>query len=140
MDDLAVKPELVRTRSILSTKDAASVGRNRISLKPHESYEGCHRWDPDALWTAEEEAKVVRKADFYLLSWICFMFFGLQLDRGNIANALTDNMLDDLGMTTDDYNNVSNKRISGEAFQANKSRVRLCKLSASSLPSSRFSS
>jgi hypothetical protein len=33
------------------------------------------------------------------------MFFGLQLDRGNISNALTDNMLPDLGMTQDDYNN-----------------------------------
>lgn len=33
------------------------------------------------------------------------MFFGLQLDRGNISNALTDKLLDDLGMTCNDYNN-----------------------------------
>jgi hypothetical protein len=43
------------------------------ALPPHESYEGVHRWDPRATWTAKEEAAVVRKTDLYLLSWVCLM-------------------------------------------------------------------
>lgn len=53
----------------------AQVGRERLSdrLPPHETYEGRHRWDPDLTWTADEERKVVRKTDFYLLSCLCVM-------------------------------------------------------------------
>ena len=83
------------------------VGREHLfhALPPHESYEGRHRWDPDLFWTETEEKKLVRKTDLYLLSWLCVMFFGLQLDRGNLQNALTDNLLADLNLTSNDYNN-----------------------------------
>lgn len=51
------------------------VGRENLSkaLPPHESYEGRHRWDPDAIWSGEEEARLVRKTDLYLLSILCVM-------------------------------------------------------------------
>jgi hypothetical protein len=51
------------------------VGRENLSnaLPPHESYEGRHRWDPDAIWSDKEEARLVWKTDLYLLSILCVM-------------------------------------------------------------------
>jgi len=85
----------------------AAVGRTNLSsaIPPDDQYESRHRWDPTAEWTPQEEKALVRKTDLLLMTWLCVMFFGLQLDRGNLANALADDFLDDLGLTTDDYNN-----------------------------------
>ncbi|KAI5302239.1 calcium channel protein, partial [Ascosphaera pollenicola] len=55
--------------------------------KPAPGYEGLHRWDPDFEWSQEEEDKIVRK-----------------LDRGNLVQALSDDMLEELHIGTDDYN------------------------------------
>lgn len=75
-----------------SESSATPVGRDHLAgvLPPHESYEGIHRWDPGAIWTPAEEARVVWITDLKLLSWVCLMFLCLQLDRGNLSNALTD--------------------------------------------------
>ncbi|KAJ0168106.1 putative transporter [Colletotrichum tanaceti] len=91
----------------LDSDNAGGVGRENLSdlVQPYESYEGKHRWDPAATWTAAEERKVVRITDLKLLSMLCVMFFGLQLDRGNLSNALADDFLSDMKLTSDDYNN-----------------------------------
>jgi hypothetical protein len=59
----------------VSQVSVAEVGREHLSdaLPPHESYEGHDRYDPGATWTEQEERRLVRKTDFYLLSWICVM-------------------------------------------------------------------
>ncbi|PGH16708.1 hypothetical protein AJ79_01581 [Helicocarpus griseus UAMH5409] len=72
--------------------------------KPIDEYEGIHRWDPHFEWEEKEEKRLVRKLDVRICAFCCFMFFALQLDRGNISQALSDNMLDDLGLDTNDYN------------------------------------
>lgn len=104
--DIEEAPQRVSI-DVNSLKAPTKVGRGELAdiIPPHESYEGAHRFDPLASWTPEEERRVVRKTDLRLLSWICIMFFGLQLDRGNISNALADNLLKDLKLTSDDYNN-----------------------------------
>lgn len=52
-----------------SLTDYIPVGREALSDKvpPSDSYEGKHRWDPEATWTKGEERKLVRKIDFWLL-------------------------------------------------------------------------
>jgi hypothetical protein len=75
---------------------------------PRPDYENVHRFDPSERWTHREEQSVRRKADWKILIWILVMFFGLNLDRGNLSNATADNLLDDLGITTNDYNNAQN--------------------------------
>ncbi|GAM33985.1 transporter [Talaromyces pinophilus] len=80
----------------------------RQYYQPHPQYENLHRFDIDERWTYREEAAVRRKTDLTILVWILVMFFGLNLDRGNLGNAAADNLLKDLKITTNDYNNAQN--------------------------------
>lgn len=71
---------------------------------PSENYENRHRFDPEARWTWAEELKVVNKIDWNISLWAWFAFFVWSLDYSNLRQANTDNILDDLGLSTNDFN------------------------------------
>lgn len=72
---------------------------------PRADYENLHRFDKEARWSWREEFAVVKKIDYKIMIWTLIMFFGLEIDRSNLQQALSDNFLGDLGMNTNDYNN-----------------------------------
>ncbi|KAK3721708.1 hypothetical protein LTR37_002873 [Vermiconidia calcicola] len=90
---------------LLHTKygEAISNSALRQIYRPVDSYEGLHRYDSDFKWSKDEERRVVRKIDWRICSWVCLMFLALQVDRGNIMQARSDDMLESLGLTADEY-------------------------------------
>ncbi|VUC26854.1 unnamed protein product [Clonostachys rosea] len=58
----------------------------------------------DLFWTEEEEAALLRRVDILLMPILILGFFALQLDRGNIGNALTDGFFKDVGITQNQFN------------------------------------
>lgn len=88
----------------------------------HPQWENWSAFDPKFRWTWREERSVRRKVDWKIMVslqsqidqrkldslnncqvWVCIMFAALNIDRNNISNAVSDNMLDDLGLTKADY-------------------------------------
>jgi len=54
-------------------------------------------------FTAEEEKKLVRRIDLFLLPTIWLMYLLSYMDRTNIGNAKIAGMADDLNLTSDQY-------------------------------------
>lgn len=86
---------------IFKDPEVAEYYRN---LYEKSNYECRHRFDPEFEWEPEEEKKIVWRLEFKVCLWACIMFMALQIDRGNLQQALADNMLNDLGLTTNNYN------------------------------------
>ncbi|KAF5986602.1 major facilitator superfamily transporter [Fusarium coicis] len=70
----------------------------------HPQWENWLAFDPNFRWTWREENAVRHKVDWKIMVWMCIMFAALNIDRNNIQNAVSDNMLDDLSITHADYN------------------------------------
>ncbi|KAI4606185.1 uncharacterized protein J4E87_006442 [Alternaria ethzedia] len=57
----------------------------------------------DFTWTKDEEAKLVRKIDLFLLPTIWLMYLLSYMDRTNIGNAKIAGMADDLSLSSEQY-------------------------------------
>ncbi|KAL3292242.1 nicotinamide mononucleotide permease [Colletotrichum asianum] len=55
-------------------------------------------------WTEDEERKAKWKLDLIIIPHLTLGFFCLQLDRGNIANAITETFMEDVGITQFQFN------------------------------------
>lgn len=68
------------------------------------NYECRHHFDPDLTWTLKEEKEILKINDWRVTFWAFIMFTGLNLDRFDTRQAVADDMLQDLNLTTNDYN------------------------------------
>lgn len=110
LDEERLQELLVNNGAGTDSKERRNIFENKkiaehfSELYEDAQYECRHLFQPDFEWDLKEEKKVIRKLDWYVCFWACVMFAGLQIDRGNIGQALSDNLLGDLGMNTNDYN------------------------------------
>lgn len=108
---VAIKSEIIDIESNTSSeqlfdhvfRDPQVAEHFRRIYEEHE-YECRHLLDPDLTWTPEEERKITWKNDWYVIFWAFIMFTALNFDRGNLNQALSDNFLSDLGLTTNQLN------------------------------------
>ncbi|VEU22875.1 DEKNAAC103969 [Brettanomyces naardenensis] len=67
-------------------------------------YECRGRFDPEFHWDPKEEKKLTRKLDVKVTLLACVLFVALQMDRGALGQAVSDNLLTDLNISTNVLN------------------------------------
>ncbi|PBP22182.1 putative allantoate permease protein [Diplocarpon rosae] len=82
----------------------SDIAEHWATVYEDSQYECRAEFDPTFSWTDEEEKRLVRRLDWRVCLRACVMFFGLQVDRGNLVQAVADNLLSDLNLSTNDYN------------------------------------
>ncbi|KAI8944842.1 major facilitator superfamily domain-containing protein [Xylaria longipes] len=90
--------------AIATQPSVYDVEEMKDQYKPRSDWENVHRFDPLARWTWGEEYELIRKVDWRIMLWVAIMFTAMELDRANLSQAVADNFLDDLNLTTNDYN------------------------------------
>ncbi|SCO35396.1 related to nicotinamide mononucleotide permease [Fusarium fujikuroi] len=94
---------MIEKEPLPSTVDDYSSSRDNDSNGPDQ------RCSID--WSETEERALVRKLDLLIMPLLIAGFFVLQLDRGNIGNALTDFFLPEVGITQFQFN-IGNQLLS----------------------------
>ncbi|KAF2185217.1 allantoate permease [Zopfia rhizophila CBS 207.26] len=119
--ETGISTESSTPSSVLDFEEIAGSSRQLGSVEPHVfsdpiraahwrevyekvKYEGRRRFDPMLTWSPQTERLLKRKLDWRIMAWVWIMFSSLDLVRRNINRAVSDNMLDDLGVNTNDYN------------------------------------
>lgn len=116
--DTSLAPQIATQPSIWDSDNVEEYKKLHI----HPQWENWSAFDPKFRWTWREERAVRRKVDWKIMVsihfrakeckleladscqvWVCIMFAALNIDRNNISNAVSDNMLDDLDLTKADY-------------------------------------
>lgn len=61
----------------IATQGSVYDGAQAQHYQPRADWENIEAFDPSFRWTWREEIAVIRKVDFKILTWVCFMFFAL---------------------------------------------------------------
>ena len=101
--------QIATRRSVFENPDPA-IQRKYF---PTSKWENFASFDPYFRWTKREDRQITRKMDFKILTIVCFLFFSLNMDRGNFGSAIAGGILKDLKLSTNDFNLGSNLRSIG---------------------------